>query len=86
MIEHIIVTGPAGCGKTRNAERIRKHFGCAKTVELDFCVSEVKLKALAMREKLLLLTCDPNPMRLVPRQFSGAKVVQFHDLPEHCRA
>lgn len=86
MIEHIIVTGPQGCGKTRNAERIRKHFGCANVIEMDSRVSEAEVKALAMREKLLLLTCEPKPMKFVPRQFARAKVVQFHSLPDHCRA
>lgn len=29
----IIVWGPPGCGKTRNAERLRRHFGLARVVD-----------------------------------------------------
>jgi len=28
-----IVVGPQGCGKTRNAERIARAYGCAKIVD-----------------------------------------------------
>lgn len=31
----LIIHGPQGCGKTRNGERLREHFGCTKVVELD---------------------------------------------------
>lgn len=30
----VLVYGPQGCGKTTNAERLRRHFGCA-TVQDD---------------------------------------------------
>jgi hypothetical protein len=29
----VIVYGPKGCGKTRNADRIRRHFGCRQVVD-----------------------------------------------------
>lgn len=32
-METIVVYGPQGCGKTRNANRIREHFGLALIVD-----------------------------------------------------
>ncbi|WP_347269874.1 hypothetical protein [Rhizorhabdus histidinilytica] len=29
----IIIQGPPACGKTRNAERLRRHFGCQRIVD-----------------------------------------------------
>jgi hypothetical protein len=29
----VLVHGPAGCGKTRNAEAIRQHFGCEGVID-----------------------------------------------------
>jgi len=33
MTTHVNVYGPAACGKTRNAERLRKKFGCAQIID-----------------------------------------------------
>lgn len=32
---HVIVYGPQGCGKTRNADKLAAYFGCQKIVEID---------------------------------------------------
>lgn len=29
----ILIFGPAGCGKTHNAERLRQHFGCTGVID-----------------------------------------------------
>lgn len=29
----IVIHGPQGCGKTRNAEALAAHFGCARIVD-----------------------------------------------------
>jgi MoxR-like ATPase len=29
----VILSGPQGCGKTRNAVDLQKHFGCGKVVD-----------------------------------------------------
>lgn len=31
----VIIYGPQGCGKTRNAEKLMKHFGLSKSEDLD---------------------------------------------------
>lgn len=59
MKPSIVVHGPQGCGKTRNAERIKQYFG------LDRIVDEGHLPyTLAKGPKLepdgvLYLTCEP---------------------------
>lgn len=32
---NVIVYGPQGCGKTRNAERLARFFGCTQVVDID---------------------------------------------------
>lgn len=32
---NVIVYGPQGCGKSKNADRLAAYFGCKKIVELD---------------------------------------------------
>jgi MoxR-like ATPase len=33
MSQTIVIHGPQGCGKTRNAQALAKHFGCKKVVD-----------------------------------------------------
>lgn len=35
MKQSLIIHGPQGCGKTRNAKALAKHFGLSNVVELD---------------------------------------------------
>ena len=42
-----IVVGPQGCGKTTNAERIQKAYGCEAVVD-DWGVGEIKPGVLYM--------------------------------------
>lgn len=35
MIRSMIIYGPAGCGKTRNAERLMEHFGLTRIVDRE---------------------------------------------------
>lgn len=61
------VYGPMGCGKTRNAEALRRHFG------LDLVVDEGAHLGAVRRipaKGALVLTCEPR---------HGMKVVQFKD-------
>jgi NTP pyrophosphatase (non-canonical NTP hydrolase) len=39
----VIVYGPQGCGKTRSAEALMKHFGVGRVMELDECKQGVKI-------------------------------------------
>lgn len=65
----VIVFGLMGCGKTHNAEALRKHFKCSKVVDTWDGFSRLPRNALA-------LTCFP----IVKTR--GAKVVEFD---EACR-
>jgi MoxR-like ATPase len=33
MSNTIVIHGPQGCGKTRNAKKLAAHFGCARIVD-----------------------------------------------------
>jgi len=33
MSNTVLIHGPQGCGKTRNAQALAEHFGCSKVVE-----------------------------------------------------
>lgn len=35
MTQSVFIHGPAGCGKTTNAEKLRKHFGLTQVID-DF--------------------------------------------------
>ena len=32
---HVIIHGPHGCGKTRNADKLAAYFGCQKIVDAE---------------------------------------------------
>lgn len=49
----VIVWGPPGCGKTRNAEKLRKHFGCARIVD-----GWSRGDRQPLRDDDLVLTCE----------------------------
>jgi hypothetical protein len=73
MNKSVIVYGPQGCGKTRNAERIRKHFGLERIVD-DFC----GIIGPAFDKGILYLTCfdDPGYKKIGLRMISFAEVAQ----------
>ena len=64
-----IVYGPPACGKTHNAERLARHFGCTSIVDGWDGRSDLPPNSLA-------LTVE-HPSRL-PR-LRGARVVPFQD-------
>jgi len=33
MSNTVLIHGPQGCGKTRNAQALAEHFGCSKVVD-----------------------------------------------------
>jgi len=76
MNKSVIVYGPQGCGKTRHAERIRKHFG------LDSIVDDFDPRKGMMLYGVLYLTCDMRAPMMRPTNkrmgqlFSFAEVAQ----------
>ncbi len=66
----VIVVGPMACGKTRNAEALRKHFGCKRIVE-DY----VRGFSPPLKDGDLALTNEAPRRRKVP----GVRVVEFAD-------
>ena len=67
---NVIIYGPQGCGKTRNAEALAAHFGCTSIVDNWDGESEVPDGALA-------LTSEPAPFPFVPFPF-GPMVLELH--------
>ncbi len=57
----IVVHGPQGCGKTRNADALRKAFGCTRVVEADE-VRDGHIDA-KFSHHTLVLTSDPEFLR-----------------------
>lgn len=60
----VIVHGPQGCGKTLNAEALRKRFGCTRVIELDE-------PHAAIQSGCLHLCVEP------PHVTTGARVLSF---------
>lgn len=78
----IVVIGPKGCGKTRNAEWIRTHFGAHCVLEEDISVDA--LGYLAERGvKAVVLTNDSRYLRKIKRRAGEdiVEAVEFDNLP-----
>jgi hypothetical protein len=70
MNRPVIVYGPQGCGKTRFAERIAKHFGLTKIVDEFIGVGNLR------RGVLYLMTEATAPWYADCEQFSFDEVAQ----------
>ena len=60
----LIVYGPAGCGKTRNARRLAKHFGLKRVVD------EWDRRRDGVVKNALMLTIEAPPASVVCRVLS----------------
>lgn len=60
MNDSIIICGPRGCGKTRHAEALRRHFGLSCVVEMD----EAPTRGLAYKGALILTNDDAAAMAM----------------------
>ena len=68
----IVVHGPQGCGKTRNGQRLAKHFGLDRVVEGD----DNRENPNALTTGALILTCiKPGPE--VRRQLPFAQAMKL---------
>lgn len=81
----MIVYGPQGCGKSRHAERLRKHFHLHKVVEADFdsVYDQLSTHASRVRFKLgstLYLTNEPPPPGLEFR-----RIMSFEEAMQEMR-
>jgi hypothetical protein len=70
MTDGIIVCGPAGCGKSHNAEALRRHFGLSGVVH-EWSGREA-LKHI--RDMLVLTTADLSGL-----SYHGFRIVSFDD-------
>lgn len=84
----IVVIGPHGCGKTRNAESIRAYFDAHCVLEEDDVrmsgISVDALGYLAERGvKAVVLTNDSRYLRKIKRRAGEdiVEAVEFDDLP-----
>lgn len=84
----IVVIGPRGCGKTRNAESIRAYFDAHCVLEEDDVrmsgISVDALGYLAERGvKAVVLTNDSRYLRKIKRRAGEdiVEAVEFDDLP-----
>ena len=71
MVTFVIVHGPMASGKTRNAEALKRYYGCRRVVEWE----SRQARETPLRNGDLVLT-NERPNRLHPPfNFPGAKVV-----------
>ena len=74
MSKTVIVYGPQGCGKTLNAERLRKYFGCTLVVEMD------EQRRRQLHDGALHLTCeDPATLRAIGWRIDGVKTFSYEE-------
>ena len=72
MSKTVIVYGPQGCGKTLNAEKLRKYFGCTHVVELD------EQRRRQLHDGALHLTHeDPATLRAIGWRIDGVKTFSY---------
>ncbi|MDI3489602.1 MAG: hypothetical protein PWP11_879 [Thauera sp.] len=70
----VIVYGPQACGKTRNGEALKRHFGCNRIVD------DWNGRA-ALRDGDLALT-----NAFIERKPNGARLVSFDDAMRQMRS
>lgn len=59
-MKHVNVYGPQGCGKTRNAEKLRKKYGCGHVIdEGRFVFGSLPVLLADATERCLVLTIEP---------------------------
>ena len=76
----IVVHGPPGSGKTRHAEQLRNHFGCAWVFDEWDPRGMTRQRALPQSGDLVLTQCSPDQVRYYlgpgPKIFSIAEALQ----------
>jgi hypothetical protein len=72
MNPSIVIHGPQGCGKTMNAQRLRRHFGLLAVVEMD---DHPWQRRQIANFGALLLTND----EAAARRLTGLRVLTFRE-------
>ena len=82
-MKSVIVHGPQGCGKTRNAEALKKHFRLSHIVE-EFEMLR-RANELRAEDTLYLAKIDPKQTCRGPViKELGIRVVAFKDAMRQC--
>jgi hypothetical protein len=66
-MQSLVVYGPKGCGKTKNAARLAKHFGLSQIID-DWCEGQT----IPAQGALVLTQSEPADVRLRMLPFSAA--------------
>lgn len=74
MSKSVVVHGPQACGKTRNAEALRKHYGLTSILD-DWNPHE----RLPLRDTLVLTNANPESLGL---HSLGVDVIAFEQAIE----
>lgn len=75
-MKHVVIYGPAACGKTRNKSKLAKAFGCHNIVD-GASLHEIKASLERSTVKTLYLTNEALPPH--GGEARRADVVEFHD-------
>lgn len=75
-MKHIVICGPAACGKTRNKHKLAKAFGC-RNISDGASLHEIKVSVERATVKTLYLTNEiTSGADMIGRR---AEVLDFHD-------
>jgi hypothetical protein len=74
----IVIYGPPGTGKTRNAERFRQHYRCARVLDLEGHLA-AKGNMKPQRGDLVLFTGTQQQVEPHAHQFPRARYVPIWD-------
>lgn len=61
----VVIHGPQGCGKTRNADALAKHFGCSKIIDDARTVDEAVAGTLYLCNSSSAIT-GSGPALVIP--------------------
>jgi MoxR-like ATPase len=73
-MKSVIVYGPQGCGKTRNADALKKHFALKQVVEEFECLRKSEI---APEDTLYLSNCHPDHPAMSRAHMHGIRMVAF---------
>lgn len=81
-MKSVIVHGPQGCGKSLNAEKLRKHFRLSHVVE-EF--ESLRANEIRVDGTLYLASINPEQTcRAAAVRALGIRVVAFKDAMQQC--
>ena len=63
-MQHVVVVGPQGCGKSRSAWKLKAHFNCAFVIDDESSPYTIDEQCRLYTRKVLFVTSEnmpPNP-------------------------